>query len=193
MAMTKQSKLDEAVKHFNKALEAKPVRPEVHYGLAGAFYQQGKLNRAAQQCAEALRVRPDYLAARITLAGILVEMGETQLAVEHYHKALQLEPDQAHVLKNLAWILATSKDVKLQNPNGVVKLAVRACELTEYNQPEFLDTLAAAYAAAGRFSQAIQTAEKAINLAENTGMTDLAERIRKRLELYQAGQPYFEN
>jgi serine/threonine-protein kinase len=138
-------------------------------------------------------VRPDYLAARITLAGILVEMGETQLAVEHYHKALQLEPDQAHVLKNLAWILATSKDVKLQNPNGVVKLAVRACELTEYNQPEFLDTLAAAYAAAGRFSQAIQTAEKAINLAENTGMTDLAERIRKRLELYQAGQPYFEN
>lgn len=193
MAMTKQGKLDEAIKHFNKALEAKPVRPEVHYGLAGAFYQQGKLDLAAQQCAEALRVRPDYLAARITLADILVELGETQLAVEHYHKALQLKPDQAHVLRNLAWILATSKDVKVQNPNGVVKFAVRACELTEYNQPEFLDTLAAACAAAGRFSQAIETAEKAINLAENTGMADLAEEIRKRLQLYQAGQPYFEN
>jgi tetratricopeptide (TPR) repeat protein len=193
MAMTKQGKLDEAIKHFNKALEAKPTRPEVHYGLAGAFYQQGKLNLAAEQCVEALRVRPNYLAARITLADILVELDETRSAVEHYHKALQLKPDQAHVLRNLAWILATSKEIKVQNPNGVVKFAVRACELTEYNQPEFMDTLAAAYAVAGRFPQAIETAEKAINLAENTGRKDLAEKIRKRLELYQAGQPYFEN
>ena len=191
MVMTKQGKLDEAVRHFNKALEAKPARPEVHYGLAGAFYQQGKLNRAAQQCAEALRVRPDYLAARSTLAGILVELGETQSAVEHYHKALQLKPDQAYVLRNLAWILATSKDVKLQNPNDVVKFAVRACELTEYNQPEFVDTLAAAYAVAGRFPEAIEAAEKAINLAKTANKKDLAEEIQKRLRLYQAGQPYF--
>jgi len=193
MVMAKQGKLDEAIKHFNKALEAELPRPEVHYNLGGVYYQQGKLNLAAEQCAEALVSKPDYLAARVTLAGILVEMGENQLAVQHYHKALQLEPDQPYVLKNLAWILATSKDVKLQNPNDVVKLAVRACELTEYNQPEFMDTLAAAYAVAGRFSEAIETAEKAINLAEDANSKELAEEIRKRLQLYQAGQPYFEN
>ncbi|UCF42748.1 MAG: tetratricopeptide repeat protein [Planctomycetota bacterium] len=193
MVMAKQGKLDEAIRHFNKALEAEPPRPEVHYNLGGVYYQQGNLKLAAGQCAEALGLKPDYLAARVALAGILVEMGENQSAVEHYHKALQLEPDQPYVLKNLAWILATSKEVKLQNPNDVVKFAVRACELTEYNQPEFVDGLAAAYAVAGRFTEAIETAEKAINLAESTGRKDLAEEVRKRLQLYQAGRPYFEN
>ncbi len=193
MVMAKQGKLDEAIKHFNKALEAEPPRPEVHYNLGGVYYQQGKLNLAAQQCAEALGLKPDYLAAHVTLAGILVEMGEKQSAVQHYHKALQLEPDQPYVLKNLAWVLATSKDVRLENPDDVVKFAVRACELTEYNQPEFVDTLAAAYAVAGRFPQAIEAAEKAINLAEAANKKDLAEEIQKRLRLYQAGQPYFEN
>ncbi len=193
LIMAKQGKLDEAIRHLNKALEAEQPRPEVYYNLGGVYYRQGKLRLAAEQCAEALRLRPDYLTARVTLAGILVELGETRSAVEHYHKALQLEPDQPYVLKNLAWILATSRDVKLENPNDVVNLAARACELTEYNQPEFLDTLAAAYAVAGKFSQAIETAEKAINLAEAAGSEGLAEEIRKRLQLYQAGQPYFEN
>jgi tetratricopeptide (TPR) repeat protein len=193
MVMAKQGRLDEAIRHFNKALEAKPARPEVHYNMGGVYYQQGKLKLAAEQCAEALGLKPDHLAARVALADILVEMDENQSAVEHYHRALQLEPDRPYVLKNLAWILATSRDVKLQNPNDVVKFAVRACELTEYNQPDFIDTLAAAYAVAGRFTEAIETAEKAINLAENTGRKDLAEEIQKRLRLYQAGRPYFEN
>lgn len=193
MVMARLGKLDEAVKHFNKALEAEQPRPEVYYNLGGVYYQQGKLRLAAEQCAEALRLRPDYLSACVTLAGISVELGESKSAVEYYHKALQIEPDQPYVLKNLAWILATSKDVKLQNPNDVVRFAVRACELTEYNQPEFVDTLAAAYAVAGRFSEAIETAEKAINLAEVAGRQGLAEEIQKRLQLYQAGQPYFEN
>jgi hypothetical protein len=56
-----------------------------------------------------------------------------------------------------------------------------------------VDALAAAYAVAGRFTEAIETAEKAINLAESTGRKDLAGEIRKRLRLYQAGRPYFEN
>ncbi|UCC21917.1 MAG: tetratricopeptide repeat protein [Planctomycetota bacterium] len=190
MVMTKQGKLDEAIKHFTKALEAVPPHPEVHYNLGGVYYRQGKLKLAAEQCAEALRLRPDYLSARVTLAGILVELGENESAVEHYYRALQLVPDQPYVLKNLAWILATSKDVKPERPDDALKFAVRACELTGYTEPEYLDTLAAAYAAAGKFSEAVETATKAVKLAEAKGTKVLPGKIRHRLELYKAGQNY---
>jgi spermidine synthase len=53
-----------------------------------------------------------------------------------------------------------------------------------------LDTLAAAYAAAGRFAEAVAAAERAVPLAESGGQAELARRIQSRLELYRAGRPY---
>jgi spermidine synthase len=96
-------------------------------------------------------------------------------------------------LNNLAWVLATTQDTKLRNPADAVKYAERTIELVEpYQQPAFLETLAAAYAAAGDFSKAVKTAEEAIKLLEAAGKKDAAEKIRGRLELYKSGQPYRE-
>ena len=192
LAMTQQGKYDDAIKHFNEALAAKPDWPEAHYNLAGAYYQQGKLDLAVEQCTEALSLKPDYLKARITLAQVLVEMGKIQPAVEQYYTILQIEPDHLYVLKNLAWVLATTEDTKIRNPAGAVKYAKRACELTDYKQPEALDTLAVAYAATGRFDEAIETAEKALQLAQSSGRKQLTGEIRIHLRLYKAGQPYIE-
>jgi len=55
-----------------------------------------------------------------------------------------------------------------------------------------LDTLAAAYAEAGRFAEAIQTAEEAVRLAAEAGNGTLARQIRSHLELYKDGKPYRE-
>ena len=103
-----------------------------------------------------------------------------------------MSPTIFYVLKNLAWILATTEDTKIQNPADAVKYAERACELTDYKQPEALDTLAVAYAAADRFDQAVETAQKAVELAVPAGEKKLAQKIQKRLQLYRAGQPYRE-
>jgi len=86
--------------------------------------------------------------------------------------------------------LATTEDAQIQNSADAVKFAERCCKLTNYQNPEILDTLAAAYAATERFEQAIETAEKAIRLAEAAGKSKLAEEIHGRLQLYQAGQSY---
>jgi spermidine synthase len=61
---------------------------------------------------------------------------------------------------------------------------------TSYQQPEALDTLAAAYAEAGNFTEAISSAERAAELARTSGRTDLAREIQQRLALYRQGQPY---
>ena len=95
-------------------------------------------------------------------------------------------------LNNLAWILATSPDDGLRNGTEAVRLAERACELTHYDEPLFIGTLAAAYAESGRFPEAVTTAEKAEQLATTAGLTDVAAKNRQLLELYRAGKSYHE-
>jgi spermidine synthase len=103
---------------------------------------------------------------------------------------LQLKPDWPEVLNNLAWSKAAYENESFHNPDEAVRLAQRACELTDYKSPPILDTLATAYAAAGNFSEAVKTAEKALKLAQSTKQPQFADEIKKHLELYKRGQPY---
>jgi len=119
--------------------------------------------------------------------------GRTREAVAQYREALRLNPNLTGVLNKLAWVLATSPEDELRNGAEAVRLAERACELTQYREPLFLGTLAAAYAESGRFPEAVTTAEKAEQLASSAGLKDLAEKNRQLLELYRAGKPYRES
>ncbi|MHC4738665.1 MAG: tetratricopeptide repeat protein [Planctomycetota bacterium] len=192
MEFIKQDKIDKAIEHFNRVVEIRPYWPEAHYKLGIAYYRQGRLDLAAKQCARALSLKPDYTEANISLAHNLFELGRIQQAIDYYYRLLRLQPNQVEVLNNLTWILATIEDEKFQNPAEAVKFAQRACQLTGYQQPQILDTLAVAYAAAGNFPEAIKAAEKALKLAESSGEKDFAQQIRSRMELYKTGQPYRE-
>ena len=105
---------------------------------------------------------------------------------------MDLEPENTGALNNLSWILATTEDERLKDPAGSIRLAYQACQLSEFEDPSILDTLAAAYACAGRFVEAAQTAKKALGIAQATGQHALAKNIQERLKLYKAGLPYFE-
>jgi spermidine synthase len=92
----------------------------------------------------------------------------------------------------LAWLLATSDPAQGGDPAQAVQLAERARELSGRENAPCLDTLAAAYAAAGRFADAVIIAERAVHAAESAGQAPLAKVLRARLELYRADQPYRE-
>ena len=92
----------------------------------------------------------------------------------------------------MAWLRATHPDPKYRNAAAAVELSERACRLTEQQEPLFIGTLAAAYAEAGRFEDAVKTAERAKALAAATGQKELVEKNRQLLELYRAGRPYHE-
>ncbi len=122
----------------------------------------------------------------------LGQSGRTREAVAQYREALRLNPNLAGALNNLAWMLATSSKAEFRDGTQAVQLAERACELTHYGEPLFLGTLAAAYAEAGRFPEAVTTAEKAEQLATSAGLTAVAAKNRQRLEFYRAAKPYHE-
>ena len=119
--------------------------------------------------------------------------GRTDKAIEHYNKALSLSPASTLVLNNLAWILATNQNSNLRDGARAVQLAEKASKLSGYKDAVFLDTLAAAYAEAGRFHEAWQTAQKAVELALTEGRAQLAEDIKKRMQLYKAGKVFYES
>jgi Tfp pilus assembly protein PilF len=110
----------------------------------------------------------------------------------HYQKALQIKPDSPDILNNLAWLLATCPDAHIRDGVQAVKYAGRACELTHYGMAPLVDTLAAAYAEAGRYDEAMAAAQKACALATAAGEPELLEKNQKLLALYRTHQPYHE-
>ena len=168
----------------------------MHNNYGSLLSQEGLYDEALAHFREALRINPQHLKARINvhsnLAIIMTEQEKYAEAVSYLREVLRLSPDSPYLLNNLAWILATREDGNLGDSTEAVQYAERACELVEYNQPDFLDTLAIAYASAGRFKDAIQTAEKAIKIALSTSKKELAEKIQKQLQAYKTGRPYRE-
>ena len=104
-------------------------------------------------------------------------------------KAVRLKPDSDKYLNSLAWLLATATDASLRDGVEAVELSEHAARLTEFKNSSILDTLAAAYAEGGRFAEAVETAQKALDLATAAGNDTLAMGVRTRLETYKSGQP----
>ena len=111
-------------------------------------------------------------------------------AIAQYQKALQINSNYVQTLNGLAWLLATCPQASLRDGNKAVELAQRANHLTGDGNPVLLGTLAAAYAEAGRFPEAVEAAQQALLFAESRGNTSLAQALRSQLKLYQAGSPF---
>jgi tetratricopeptide (TPR) repeat protein len=191
-ALARLGRLPEAVGHWEQALRIKPDYAEVHYNLAVALIQLDRLPEAIEQYEQALRLYPNDVKAHYDLGLALVRLGRLPEAVGHWEQALRLKPDYAEAENNLAWLLATLAPTDGGDPVRAVTLAERACQLTNNRLAPYLDTLAAAYAAVGRFNDAIAAAQKAIELARSARQPQVLKEIELHLELYRAGRPYRE-
>jgi tetratricopeptide (TPR) repeat protein len=97
------------------------------------------------------------------------------------------ERGNEHLLNSLAWTMAVSTDAKLRDGPQAVLLAEQAVKLTHRKDDAILDTLAAAYAEAGRFEEAIRVQKEALSLSK--GISSYSQ----RLKLYEAKTPYRED
>jgi Flp pilus assembly protein TadD len=190
-ALTQQHKLNEADAELRAAIALKPQEPEFHRSLAYALGGMGKSNEALAQLRQAADL--DRTGdRRLELASMLHQFGNDREAVAEYRRVLDLQPRSVEALNNLAWILATCGDDSVRNGAQAVTFAEKACQHTQSKEPMAMGTLAAAYAEAGRFTEAIATAEKAANLATASGKQQFALANRQLLQLYRAGKPYHE-
>jgi protein O-mannosyl-transferase len=192
LASAHAGKLPKAIQQWEQAAQLQPNMTEAQMDLADAFLRTGRTRDAITHYEQVLRFHPNDAEAHRKLAVALIATGNPQPAISHLEHALRINPDLAEAQNNLAWLLATRPETNGGDPIRAVSLAQRACEQTGNRVAGYLDTLAVAYAAAGRFEDAVTTAQKAIELARAAGQPKLAAEIESRLQLYRKGEPYRE-
>ncbi len=144
---------------------------------------------AAQRYQETLRLNPDHVQALVNLGNLRLQQRQAAEAVVHFRRALQLNPKLLNTANNLAWILATNPDATLRDGREAVRWAEHCVGLTDPANAGVLDTLAAAYAEAGRWDDATATARRAIELAKAAKDDALTGQIEAHLKLFEQQQP----
>ncbi|TMP92486.1 MAG: tetratricopeptide repeat protein [Verrucomicrobia bacterium] len=161
-------------------LAVSPYDVGAHSALGVAMAENGDLISAARHLGYVMMLRPEHEQAHANLRQILLSLAKEPDGLQQLRDVAATAPDSPRMLDELAWLLATYPDSKSRDGSDAVRLAERACVLTERRIPALLDTLAAAYAEAGDFPRAIITVEEALNHAHSSGDGDaikLSEKI----------------
>ena len=181
--------LDEAISLLQAAVDLRPENSPAHENLAKALLQKGQVTDALVHYRRLLELQPDNIEVHNIVGTVLIQQGQAREAVEEWQKVLAIQPDNGNAISNLAWVFATSPDNSLRDGAKAVQLAEQAMRISGGRIPIIFRTLAAAYAENGRFSEAIQTAQRGIELANSRGNSGLATELQSNIVLYQERQP----
>jgi len=191
-ALISKGDFDGAIARYRVCVAAIPDQAEAQYNLASALLRKGRTDEAIAHYQTVIQLHPESADAHSNLGSALLAKGRGREAVAEYAKALEIYPENIAALSNLAWLLATSADPSLRNGTEAVRLAERADSASSRsdNHVAVLRILAAAYAEAGRFTEAKETAQQALQKANVQGNTTLADALQGELALYDLGLPY---
>jgi tetratricopeptide (TPR) repeat protein len=175
-----------------KWLAVTPYDAAAHSALGSALAENGDLASAAQHLGYVMMLRPEVEQAHAQLRQILLSLAKKPDGLQRLRDIAANAPDSPRMLDELAWLLATNPDSQTRDGTEAVRLAERACALTERRIPALLDTLAAAYAETGDFPRAISAAEEALNRARSSGDNDAVKLSESILASFRENLPYRE-
>ena len=188
--LAQEGQLATAAEQLERALQVTPDDITTLRKLALLRMAQKEFDSAIEAFERVAKEQPGDLASQYNLANAYRTTGQITDAVELYERILKMDSNMILAANNLAWIRATYPSATLRNGAEAVRLAEDLCQKTEFQQPSFLDTLAVAYAEAGQFDKAVQTAQRAIALAKQAADHRAAAAMQRRLELFEQKHPY---
>src|SRR3984893_1566377 len=184
--------VDEAIAHYSKALELHPDDSTAYYNLGNAMLAKGEVAKAAAHYQKALELQPNVAEAHIQLGNIFLQNKDERRAIEHYEAALKVSPSSPIAQIDLAWALASASDRSLRNGARAIELAEAANRSFRGEDAITLHATAAAYAENGQFNKAMESRQRALQLAVRQNNQALAEELSREIRLYEAGSPYRE-
>jgi Tfp pilus assembly protein PilF len=173
-----------AERHFLEALRIQPNSGDARSDLGFLRIDQQRFTEARVELQRALEVGAEKVKVKTALGLVAERSGDHATAVALYREVLQSDPNRLEAANNLAWLLATSPQSGLRNPQEAVLLAERIASWSRQNA-SVLDTLAAAYAAAGQLKAAVDTQTQAVNLLADDNPA-LRRDLEGRLRGYRA-------
>ena len=190
-ALMEVGQADEALRLSQEAVNLRADDARLRLVHAGLLSRANRLDEAITACQETLKLNPNYAEAHNTLAWLLKDQRNFTEALHHFRESVRLRPGLTPAMMGLAWLLATHPDPNARDPREAVRLAERVVQLSPSENWMAFDTLAAAYAAAGRFPKAVPTQQRAIEIARAISPKDAAA-VEVRLALYEQGKPFVE-
>ena len=181
--------LDQAISLLQAAVDLRPDNSPAHENLAKALFQKGRAADAMVHYRKLSELQPDNMEVHNIVGTVLVQQGRVREGIEEWQKVLVFEPDNGNAMNNLAWVFATSPDASIRDGSEAVRLAERASHISGNRIPIVFRTLAAAYAEAGRFDDALHAAQEALELAKSQGNFALVAELQSTIGLYQARTP----
>jgi tetratricopeptide (TPR) repeat protein len=177
---------DEAISHFQRAIEIDPDAFESHNNIGDALFQKHRMDEAIDHYRIALQIRPNNAETHGNLGTALLFQGRPGDAITEYDKAAELAPRSVPIRNRLAQLLATCPDSSLRNGARALQIAQVAVELSGGADPDSFRALASAYAETGQFSEAVKAAERALEIAPRTTNDAWKSAIRQETESYRA-------
>jgi tetratricopeptide (TPR) repeat protein len=172
----------------NRAIEISPNYHMAHKCLGLALRDKKDLPGAVAALQKAIELDDGDSGARHGLGQILQQQGRYAEAEEAYLGAIKAQPGSVPPYDSLARLLATCPDDKARDGKRAVEYATAACERSGWKDPSYQDTLASAYAEAGRFEEAVRYQTRA--LADPALKGDLRTAAMQRMELYRQNKPF---
>jgi tetratricopeptide (TPR) repeat protein len=185
-----QGRVLESVASFEQAIARSPDFAEAHNNLGRTFALLGRVDEALAEYQVALALRPNLGLTHLNIALTELGRGRTEAAVESLRRATAVDPACFEAYNVLAWIWATHPRAELRNGAGAIRMAEALVNAAGTPNPAYFDTLAASYAEAGRFQDAVRSAEIGVRLAEDAGQRLWAGKARARMAVYLEGKPY---
>ena len=186
--LTDTGALDQAAEQLRLALDIEPAHAPAHESLADVLTLQGDPAGAAHHLRQAIRYQPAKTRYHRELAKACIAQEQYADAIAALENAQQYtDADSITIL--LAWLLATCPDQALRNCDRAVTLSTQIAGGRGEARAMHLDTLAAAYACAGRFDEAVHTTQQAAAAARRSGKETFAQAIDRRADLYRNHQP----
>jgi Tfp pilus assembly protein PilF len=174
---------------WRHALAATSNNDVAQDNLGIALFGRGQMKEAVAHWRKSLELHPDNANIINNLGMARAEEGGISEAIALWEKALALQRDNVSAQSNLAWALATSAEPAIRDGARAVQLAEQALQLSGGENPVIFRTLAAAYAESGRFSEAIEAAQRGRELATAQGNSALANDLERNMALYRANSP----
>jgi protein O-mannosyl-transferase len=190
--LAQQNRTAEAIAEYEKAIALNPNYADACNNLGAALAGSGRFDAAVAQFRRALQIMPNFASAHGNLGMALSKQGKIEEAMTHWRERVRLEPNDPRAVNQLAWAMATRPEPSIRNGAEAVELAQWAVELSHGREPIPINTLAAAYAQAGRFAKATATAQRALKIAMRQDDQALAKSIEAQIALYKTNTPYLE-
>lgn len=178
--------LDGAIDAFSKALEAAPTAV-LHNARGWAYLDKGQFDQAIADFDKSLKLDPKSAIVYANRGDARYGKKEYAKAAADYAEAVKLDPKLARAQDELAMLRASCVEEKIRDGKAAVDAAKKACALEPDNW-RYASTLAAAYAEAGDFGQAVKTQEKA--LAMQGVPAEARKYLEERLAMFKAKKPF---